>query len=282
MGRPLFSAAYSTPAVRTEPEPAASASPYEKWSRWGSFDPDSDEFFDSDDAVYEAFLDAVDLGQGDLDARAAPEPIGVLVEREMERAYSPVESLSSDSTVSGRESPMAEGADDPAAMVDDAYYAPRRLPQTAYSARTYNYTRISDYLEATQPTPPLNATSSPPAELINERRVSRNVIHASPRTFIPPRPSTQNDTSAPVIMASASLIEATMVESAPVENPTPSPAPTVTPRMYSWNAYQSARAIPDSPTPAPRYRDSPLTNPNARISISHLSPAPTRISIRTA
>ena len=28
----------------------------EKWSPWNAFDPDSDKFFDSESAVYEAFL----------------------------------------------------------------------------------------------------------------------------------------------------------------------------------------------------------------------------------
>src|ERR1700692_417065 len=56
MGRPLFSTSYSTPVVRTEPEPAPPTIPFEKWTHWNAFDPDSDEFFESPDAVYEAFL----------------------------------------------------------------------------------------------------------------------------------------------------------------------------------------------------------------------------------
>lgn len=280
MGRPLYSAAYATtPAVRTEPEPVLSPNPYEKWSRWGSFDPDSDEFFESDDAVYEAFIDPADLVQGGPAARASPESIGVLVEREMERAYSPVDSLSSDSTVSGRESPMADGLDDPAVMVAGAYYGTQPSPGRAIPPRrTSSYTWTSGAIEVPRSASPPNASSTPLVELINERRVLRNLPHGSPRTYIPPRPSTQNATF--VAPTPATLSEATTAEPAPIENPTPSPAPVVTPRMYSWNAYTTARGIPDSPTPAPRYRDSPLTNPSARISISHLSPVP--FPIRTA
>ncbi|KAF8892215.1 hypothetical protein BD779DRAFT_1468520 [Infundibulicybe gibba] len=56
MGRALFSQTYSSPAVRTEPEPGLVSC--EKWSRCNPFDPDSDEFFN--DAEYEAFVDPVD------------------------------------------------------------------------------------------------------------------------------------------------------------------------------------------------------------------------------
>lgn len=279
MGRPLFSAAYdSAPAVavRTEPEVVPSANPYEKWSRWGSFDPDSDELFESDEAVYEAFLDAADLVQRGADTTDGPETIGVLVEREMERAYSPVESLSSDSTVSGRESPMAEGPDDPAAMVADAYYAPTRPMQTARRINPRTWTSGTIQFPQSGATP--DSSSTILVDLINERRISRNTLHATPRTFIPPRPSTQNDATP----ASSSSDESLVAELASVESPTPSPAQVITPRMFSWNAYQATRGIPDSPTPAQRYRDSPLTHASARISIPHISPAPVRIPIRTA
>ncbi|TDL26734.1 hypothetical protein BD410DRAFT_836564 [Rickenella mellea] len=54
MGRPLFSTSLAPPVVRVaEPEQPTQ---YEKWSSWNAFDPDSDEFFERDDVVYEAFL----------------------------------------------------------------------------------------------------------------------------------------------------------------------------------------------------------------------------------
>ena len=53
MGRPLFSR-HQTPAVRVEPEQPQPAC--EKWTYWNAFDPDSEEFFKRDDAVYEAFV----------------------------------------------------------------------------------------------------------------------------------------------------------------------------------------------------------------------------------
>ncbi|KAF7974683.1 hypothetical protein HWV62_11447 [Athelia sp. TMB] len=274
MGRPLYSAAYSTPAVRTAPESVPSAVPAERWSRWGSFDPDSDEFFESDDAVYEAFIDPADLVQTSQ-PRPASESIGVFVEREMERAYSPVESLSSDSTVSGRASPMAEGPDDPAAMVADAYYstqpsARRPVPPHRSNSNWTSGTTVDQPPRSWSP-PPVTDSSDPRAAHFNEQRRVRNRVAVSPRTFIPPRASIENDTTPPPPAREVLT---------PVDNPSPSPAPAVTPHPYSWNAYSAARSIPESPTPAPRYHDSPLTNPSARISIPHLSPAPLRI--RTA
>lgn len=66
MGRPLYSTLLATRRATEEvatqlPPPVTSAAQtecpvIEKWSRWNSFDPDSDEFFQADDAVYEAFL----------------------------------------------------------------------------------------------------------------------------------------------------------------------------------------------------------------------------------
>ncbi|EMD39263.1 hypothetical protein CERSUDRAFT_122685 [Gelatoporia subvermispora B] len=58
MGLPLFSQRYQTPDVRVEPEPTPAC---EKWTHWNAFDPDSDEFFESEDAVYEAFIDPSQL-----------------------------------------------------------------------------------------------------------------------------------------------------------------------------------------------------------------------------
>ncbi|GJJ11326.1 hypothetical protein Clacol_005558 [Clathrus columnatus] len=66
MGRPLYSTLLATrraadqAATQPSPPPATPAETehpvIEKWSRWNSFDPDSEEFFLGQDAVYEAFL----------------------------------------------------------------------------------------------------------------------------------------------------------------------------------------------------------------------------------
>lgn len=60
------------------------------------------------------------------------------------------------------------------------------------------------------------------------------------------------------------------------EQTSPSPAPIVTPRLYSWSSHSPFP--PHSPTPSLlERRTGPLTNPNARMSLAHLSPAPVRV-----
>ena len=65
MGRPLFSKATNSrdPIVRVvEPEKTIpQQSVYTRWTYSNAFDPDADEFFESDDAVFEAFIDPSQL-----------------------------------------------------------------------------------------------------------------------------------------------------------------------------------------------------------------------------
>jgi hypothetical protein len=60
----------------------------------------------------------------------------------------------------------------------------------------------------------------------------------------------------------------------------PSPAPAVTPRIYSWNH----RPLPRSPTsPSSSHGSSgPLTNPSARMSLPRISIGPTRVHVQNA
>jgi hypothetical protein len=73
MGRPLYSslllsakgaelcATQSDPSKTTSMSPKTEYPVVEKWSRTNAFDPDSDEFFNEESAVYEAFLSAEDV-----------------------------------------------------------------------------------------------------------------------------------------------------------------------------------------------------------------------------
>ncbi|KAH9832610.1 uncharacterized protein C8Q71DRAFT_777294 [Rhodofomes roseus] len=94
MGRPLFSQYHQTPAVRVEPEQPQPAC--EKWTYWNAFDPDSDEFFERDDAVYEAFVPQ--------DGTALPQPPTLM--------DMPLSSSSSEASSSGRGSPTDEAGTD--------------------------------------------------------------------------------------------------------------------------------------------------------------------------
>jgi hypothetical protein len=304
MGRPLFSTSYSTPVVRTEPEPAPPTIPFEKWTHWNAFDPDSDEFFESPDAVYEAFLDPADVppatGESVADGAGgrAPEPeiLEAIIARELAegRSDSPA---STEGTISGRGSPMAVGSDDPADMVIDAYrteeFEPRRYFQratetdiaarmTRHSGNDVEYHRTG---EATMP--PLRYADddvlvTTAIDLMNERRVSRVMPPLSPfrsRGFIPQFSLSSNRAITPPHSNDHNEDEsygyATYEQQA-----SPSPPPTVTPRLYSWSSRGPlGRGDPGSPSPHQRQRPrpGPLTNPSARMSLTHISPAPVRI-----
>jgi hypothetical protein len=247
MGRPLFSASYSTPVVRTEPEKAPPIH-FEKWTRWNAFDPDSDEFFDSDDAVYEAFLDPADVSAAtaEREEREASEPerLAAIIVRELEenRSDSPA---SSEGTISGRGSPMAVGSEDPAGY------------------RAGDYDRQME-TETSIDVRPREEMVMSPLDLLNDRRVMnmplspfrrRGFIPRLPPPVTPPHLPDQDDAS-------------------------PSPVPTVTPRLYSWSSRTPlGRGESASPSPVQlqRPRLGPLTNPSARMSFTHLSPAPVRV-----
>jgi hypothetical protein len=66
---------------------------------------------------------------------------------------------------------------------------------------------------------------------------------------------------------------------------TPSPAPTVSPRIYNWHSYsppwiiQSPTLRPPVAQPAP---SSPLPNPNARVSHPRIALAPVHLRMQSA
>jgi hypothetical protein len=297
MGRPLFSASYSNPAVRTEPEIAPPAFPFEKWTRWNAFDPDSDEFFQRADAVYEAFLDSADVQlppenrvEGG-DEVLETERLEALIVRELEESESD-SSASSEGTISGRGSPMAVGSDDPAGTLVNAYgpgVEPRLQTEAGSDNAGQGANRQSidvEYWSTTEDLsmPPLRyADDSVPVtttqEFVNERRISRVVPPLSPfrsRGFIPyfPRPFTRPITPPHPHDQNQDDVYITH------EQTSPSPAPTVTPRLYSWSSRAPlGRGEPGSPSPLQRQRPrpGPLTNPSARMSLAHISPAPVRV-----
>lgn len=283
MGRPLFSASYSTPAVRTEPEPAQPAILYEKWTRWNAFDPDSDEFFNSEDAVFEAFLDPADVEasteererQRQRPRPVQPEPVDVMIVRELEER-SDSSSSSSEGTVSGRGSPMAVGSDDPAGMLADAYRAGEFEPRN--TARRQRVALIHDGMPPLRDIDDDERTATTVLDILNDRRVSRVMPHSPFRSrgFIPRFSDTRPNT--PPHQRTHTHNDHVIPELAV----TPSPAPTVTPRLYSWSSSTPfGRDSVASPTPVHRQRQrdrtSPLTNPSARMSLPHLSPAPVRV-----
>jgi hypothetical protein len=293
MGRPLFSASYSTPAVRTEPEKAPPSIHFEKWTHWNAFDPDSDEFFERDDAVYEAFLDPANVLPSTEDrtegGAEAPEPerLDAIIARELEdsRGYS---SASSEGTISGRGSPMAVGSDDPAGMIVDAYRAGefeahrQRELESEDTGRMVRHQNIEpEYRtvwENPAMDPPRDGNLPDPVDAPPRGSFAMVMPPLSPfrsRGFVPRiPPSTRATTPPPPLDQDQDDVYVTHVHT------NPSPPPTVTPRLYSWSSRgPSGRGDPGSPTPVQRQRPrpGPLTNPNARLSLAHLSPAPVRV-----
>ncbi|KZT21601.1 hypothetical protein NEOLEDRAFT_1150623 [Neolentinus lepideus HHB14362 ss-1] len=296
MGRPLFSGVYrnSTPVVRVEPEPVYPT--YGKWSQWNAFDPDSDEFFESDDAVYEAFVDPADLPpreEGSTSSRS-PSPALIVPGHQAadvvitEDGASDVSSGSSEGTASGRESPMEaanqedEGSEAGARTGD---YAPLvvRVPINQDAPRPVgglsHMRALYDNPEAGHTYQPGDVASHY-ANMYNialrnrDRSESSSAIARTPTTrtsdITPIFVRVPHDTSARVPVTPATPPRRSGSPTAhrtPSNFMTPSPPPTVTPRLYHW----SPRPVstPASPSPAPL-----LTNPSARMSLAHIAPTP--------
>ena len=291
MGRLL----YSTPLVHTEPEqtvdttsPAAIV--YGKWTNPSDFDPDSDEFFEREDAVFEAFLDPADVARLHVETAATANAgtAGELSERvdeftvrvTHEGSSSPSSSSSDMSTISGRGSPMAAGTHDAFAM-------------GGMSANVYAALRDAGW------TPP--ASSRPVHARVTARETHEQLSQASLREgaenistspyqgrgFIPPPPSSPpvqmevEDEHLPPTRPVTPPHQLIAAHHAPSMYESPSPAPTVTPRLYSWSSrtpFGRSGTVPWH-TSVYRTHQSPLTNPGARLSFAQISPTPARITM---
>ncbi|KAF9224038.1 hypothetical protein BS17DRAFT_780381 [Gyrodon lividus] len=267
MGRPLFSKAFqTTPAVR-EPEPL----PYQKWSYLNAFDPDSDEFFDNEHAVYEDFIDP---GQDEKEER------DMLVVR-MDNA-SPI---STETSLSDTDSPMAVGAEDPAHLVVDDFHDLRQMEDREF-ALTDRSVRVR---LAARTLPAELRWESRPSDVMESGRTphQRTSSASVNRGFIPYHDYAQRTErlpppSAPIPVPVMRSRRSTSVDerafpspSTPPSHQTPvahlsmSPPPSSTPRLYSWARNPTYSISP--PT------SSPFTNVHARTSYTHLSPVLIRI-----
>ncbi|KAF5361818.1 hypothetical protein D9756_002398 [Leucocoprinus leucothites] len=305
MGRALFSQKYiSEPAVHEEQDPAAAPLdvPCERWSACNHFDPDSEEFFK--DAQLEHFVDGPVAGpewviEGN-NAEEAPQVVvleNVSDSSSSPSTISPTENDNGDSLSDSDDSPMAVGTDDPATLLAGAYtpvdWQRRFLEAGSDIRRQGRLTRsvhrnprrlgsVRQYTNSGDVNHPLNPHRASPVSV-----------------FIPPAPyrtsSTAQAQEAPQQVAGSprSPVTRRTVNITPINIPnepslpspvspstpttpgqnviypdttntlvTPSPAPNTTPRLYHWNHFPRAAA---SPT-----RDSPLTNPRARLSVSRI------------
>ncbi|KAJ8591837.1 hypothetical protein M405DRAFT_813743 [Rhizopogon salebrosus TDB-379] len=282
MGRPFFS--QIEPVVR-EPEPSY---PYEKWSYVNAFDPDSDEFFESDQAVYEAFVDHVTAEQSEEEDEAEAGDMVVI-------RMGNVSPISSEDSLSDRDSPMAVGADDPAQYIAQAYR--RHLAEVETPLRvdftlqgTSGEVRRETSVEREIPVESVvihslrvNPETSDVPQLpisITQADLTSHPIHLESRDEIPlPTPSAPIPVPTPRSQRSASVEDLTFPsfyhQNSPMTPPrysafsrfSPSPPPTVSPRIYTWARRQTYSSTGTSP----------FTNTNARLSHAHLSPALVRV-----
>ena len=259
MGRPLFSSR-PEPAVRVEPEPQHPT--IQKWSYWNAFDPDSDEFFENDDAVYEAFIDPADRIQIPRDPPVPRTVVDVDI------------SSSSEASSSGRGTPMeVEDTEDPEART-------RFGRTTTGGIRVRSRTAALDAaLDAVPRENPVlrylstldEAPSSPQTEPeTREAPEARPVIRERVVTYLDlPQEQSRTPSPEPDMRALRSFPATPVRPSTPPAQMTPlfapSPPPSVTPRLYNWSTLTA------SATPHPA---SPLTNRDARMSVAHiLTPA---------
>ncbi|KAI0675788.1 hypothetical protein C8Q78DRAFT_1006588 [Trametes maxima] len=260
MGRPLFSA--RQPAVRVQPKPQPQHPAYEKWTYANAFDPDSDEFFENDDAVYEAFIEPGQQIQIPISADRARTAIV--------DADAGSNSGSSSASSSGRGSPME-------LVNTDAFHREGEArADTIDDARVRSPTLRNPALDAQ-----IEAGRGLPAEervqyylslidrMVSAREQEREPREARPsvRDRVPTYldlPSDESRTSTPELVSRAPaspLRPSTPPAQSTPHLASPSPPPSVTPRLYTWTAR------PVMPPPA-----SPLTNRVSRVSVARMAP----------
>jgi hypothetical protein len=264
MGRPLYSRTFSSiPAVR-EPEPSSC----ETWSYLNAFDPDSDEFFDNENAVYEDFIGPVTLVNP---AEEEEEDRDMLVVR-MGHG-SPITSESS--SPSDSESPLA--AEDSAHLIVDAFQGIRQIDEAESepAVRVRLAPRAVTGQEVRWGSPTIESGRTHPRRVLATRGPIRPVFIPQREESLPVPPP-----SAPIPVPTVSRRSAAVDERAfsspstpprqtPVAHFSMSPPPTSTPRLYTWARNPTHSTSPSS--------GSPFTNPHARTSYTHLSPALIRI-----
>ena len=268
MGRPLFSTvihARETPAVRVEPEPAQPAC--ERWTYWHPFDPDSEEFFSN----------AEEERVRSLDGPAEHLDQGRLVIDELSSSSS-----DSDGTSSGRETPIFVDGDDglsPRELSPEEGPLVRTSPLHFLLPEDERHTyRANVPARVVQPPPVIGLSSRTATSYVRtpyqgeERSPSRSP--SPPSRFSPPVRRGEVATepfTVPRIVPLATRSAPIAIPARPSTPPnqlawsygTPSPAPSVTPRLYTWRG----------PLPSVASPSSPLTNRTARMSVAHISPS---------
>ncbi len=292
MGRPLYSRPAVTVRVANEDPPAPATAPaqptYEKWSYWNAFDPDADEWFEGDDAVYEAFItDPSQVVPNPLSPTSPVTeeddgPIIVSVPPDVIRAGSPLSSGSSEAgednerartgglRILGESGSYSEESDD---EIEGSVVVVNHRPRIQGTSieeggRVYTVDEFIMRDEGLFDAPTSNQMSSAAAptaiRVIDSIPISVPVQVEEfevPRT--PPR--------APRL-SSNSGTASTSWTTTPLVFASPSPPPSVTPRLYSWSSGSRGSVLPPPPM-SPTANRGPLPNRSARMSVAHIQPA---------
>lgn len=281
MGRPLYSKAYQTEPIIREPEAPCS---YAKWSYINAFDPDSDEFFENDQAVYEAFVDHVPVEHSEDEEDTEEDRDMVVIRLD----------ISGEDSFSDRDSPMAVGADDLAQYIAHAYRRQTAETEIPVRVRLAAHSTAGDVQsDAPMSHESIEIDSSrdtvvpldvPPQPLpVTQLHINASDhAHHEPQDELPlpppsapiPVPGARTQPSSSVEGLSFSSFYHQHVPLTPPSHHTPftrfspSPPPTVSPRIYTWASHRQTYSPAGT---------SPLPNTNARMSHAHISPALVRV-----
>ncbi|TCD67946.1 hypothetical protein EIP91_011810 [Steccherinum ochraceum] len=221
-------------AIRSPPDVAPEQPEIRNWSYWNAFDPDADEFFDGPNAVYEAFVDPTTLPP--LREEIAMESAAARRERRM--------SLYNLLTVrAAREGAVSPGSDRSAsetASPSTPDIVERYIP--VHSGPPDDDSE-DEGIEEAPVVPAITSRLDPQLvyDAVDDELPDISILTPPHSPRITNATTATTTTTTPLVFS-------------------PSPPPTVTPRLFTW-------------APRNAYPPSPLPNRSARMSVAHISPA---------
>lgn len=282
MGRPLFSTLIATaePVVRVAEVETPTC---ERWSAVNPFDPDADEFFEGDDAVYEAFLTPEEVAQREQEQRA----LEAQGERVQMRRDDIRERLIHSLAVSGH---LTRDAVDGILLQNAQLQRPELVEDdSASSSEGTASGRVSPSQLAADLALQFDRTHpSISQQEVDNQPLSPETPNPRHSISLPGSPPYAPSQLFESILASGDIHETMLsmpVRSAPIPvqhsphaaSTAMTPPGSVTPRFLSWH-HSRPRAIPMSPSPTP---DAPFGSLRAsRMAVSYLAPIRPSIGVQ--
>lgn len=196
--------------------------------------------------------------------------------------------VTSESSLSDSESPLAVGAEDPAHLVVDAFRDIRQIEERELAPVVQDPAVRVRLATRTLPGEARWGSQTTDSGRSYPRRGFSTTAAVRPVPYLPrsqrdeslPVPAPSAPIPVPTVSRRAATIDERILPSPSPPRQTPmaylpmSPPPASTPRLYSWARNPSHSTPPSS--------GGPFTNPHARTSYAHLSPALIRIRDVTA